>query len=62
MMAKTHEYLFKILLVGDSDVGKTQILYRFTECPSSSTFIHYVAKKGKYTHAESSLNVPYFTS
>ena len=51
-MAKTYDYLFKILLVGDSDVGKTQILYRFTECPSSSTFIHYVAKKGKYTHAE----------
>ncbi|KAL6107891.1 rab8a [Pungitius sinensis] len=30
-MAKTHDYLFKLLLIGDSGVGKTCLLLRFSE-------------------------------
>uniref|UniRef100_A0A8C9NUY2 small monomeric GTPase n=1 Tax=Serinus canaria TaxID=9135 RepID=A0A8C9NUY2_SERCA len=28
-MAKTYDYLFKLLLIGDSGVGKTCLLFRF---------------------------------
>jgi GTPase SAR1 family protein len=38
-MAKTYEYLFRLLVVGDSDVGKTSILLRFSEDAFNSTFI-----------------------
>lgn len=38
-MAKTYDYLFKLLLIGDSGVGKTCILFRFSEDAFSATFI-----------------------
>ena len=38
-MAKTYDYLFKLLLIGDSGVGKTCILFRFSEDAFNSTFI-----------------------
>ncbi|PRD23088.1 UNVERIFIED_CONTAM: Rab8a [Trichonephila clavipes] len=38
-MAKTYDYLFKLLLIGDSGVGKTCILFRFSEDTFNSTFI-----------------------
>ncbi|XP_055373174.1 ras-related protein Rab-8A [Condylostylus longicornis] len=38
-MAKTYDYLFKLLLIGDSGVGKTCILFRFSEDSFSSSFI-----------------------
>ena len=31
MAKKSYDYLFKLLLVGDSDVGKTDILFRFAD-------------------------------
>ncbi|KAK2704320.1 ras-related protein Rab-8A-like [Artemia franciscana] len=38
-MAKTYDHLFKLLLIGDSGVGKTCILFRFSEDAFNSTFI-----------------------
>nr|CAH8832834.1 unnamed protein product [Trichobilharzia regenti] len=38
-MAKLYDYLFKLLLIGDSGVGKTSILFRFSEDEFNSTFI-----------------------
>jgi small GTP-binding protein len=38
-MAKTYDYLFKLLLIGDSGVGKTSVLFRFSEDAYNSTFI-----------------------
>lgn len=32
-MAKEYDYLLKVLLVGDSDVGKTEILSNLDEDP-----------------------------
>ncbi|XP_031720844.1 ras-related protein Rab-8A-like [Anarrhichthys ocellatus] len=37
-MAKTYDYLFKLLLIGDSGVGKTCVLFRFSEDAFNSTF------------------------
>ena len=38
-MAKTYDYLFKLLLIGDSGVGKTSVLFRFSEDAFNTTFI-----------------------
>jgi len=38
-MAKTYDFLFKLLLIGDSGVGKTCVLFRFAEDAFNSTFI-----------------------
>lgn len=43
-MAKTYDYLFKLLLIGDSGVGKTCILFRFSEDAFNSTFISTIGK------------------
>ena len=43
-MARTYDFLFKLLLIGDSEVGKTCILDRFNEdCFNTSS----LAKHGK---------------
>ncbi len=38
-MSKTYDYLFKLLLIGDSGVGKTCLLFRFSEDAFNTTFI-----------------------
>ena len=38
-MAKTYNFLFKLPLVGDSEVGKTCVLTRYAEDTFRSTFI-----------------------
>lgn len=38
-MAKTYDYLFKLLLIGDSGVGKTCLLFRFSEDAFNTTFL-----------------------
>uniref|UniRef100_A0AAQ4RIY5 small monomeric GTPase n=1 Tax=Gasterosteus aculeatus aculeatus TaxID=481459 RepID=A0AAQ4RIY5_GASAC len=38
-MAKSYDYLFKILLIGDSGVGKTCVILRFSEDAFNSTVI-----------------------
>ena len=35
-MAKTYDYLFKLLLIGDSGVGKTSLLFRKRRAMSSA--------------------------
>ena len=37
-MAETYDYLFKIILLGDTAVGKTSILLRFSENKYSGDF------------------------
>ena len=44
-MAKTYDYLFKLLLIGDSGVGKTCVLFRFSEDAFNATFISTIGKK-----------------
>lgn len=39
IMAKSYDYLFKLLLIGDSGVGKTSVLFRFSEDAFNTTFI-----------------------
>ncbi|KHN76400.1 Ras-related protein Rab-8B [Toxocara canis] len=39
IMAKTYDYLFKLLLIGDSGVGKTCVLFRFSDDSFNSSFI-----------------------
>ena len=38
-MAKTYDFIFKLLLIGDSEVGKTCVLTRYAEDAFKSTFI-----------------------
>ena len=38
MATKTYDLLFKILLIGDSGVGKTDILFRFSDDAFNTTF------------------------
>ncbi|CAG0913933.1 unnamed protein product [Notodromas monacha] len=39
MATKTYDHLFKLLLIGDSAVGKTCLLFRFSEDAFNNTFI-----------------------
>ena len=45
---KGFDYLFKLLLIGDSGVGKTCILFRFSDDAFNSTFISTI---GNYSEA-----------
>ncbi|CAD5111737.1 DgyrCDS1022 [Dimorphilus gyrociliatus] len=38
-MSRSYDYLFKLLLIGDSGVGKTCVLFRFSEDAFNATFI-----------------------
>ncbi|XP_078062349.1 ras-related protein Rab-13-like, partial [Mustelus asterias] len=38
-MAKAYDYLFKLLLIGDSGVGKTCLIIRFADDNFNSTYI-----------------------
>ncbi|KAF8365942.1 rab-8 [Pristionchus pacificus] len=39
MSTKTYDYLFKLLLIGDSGVGKTCVLFRFSDDSFNNSFI-----------------------
>ena len=39
MAGKAYDYLFKLLLIGDSGVGKTCVLFRFSDDAFNTTFI-----------------------
>jgi len=39
MATKAYDYLFKLLLIGDSGVGKTCVLFRFSDDAFNTTFI-----------------------
>ena len=47
-MAKTYDYLFKLLLIGDSGVGKTCVLFRFSEDAFNATFISTIGESDKH--------------
>ena len=36
---KAYDLLFKLLLIGDSGVGKTSVLFRFSDDAFNATFI-----------------------
>uniref|UniRef100_A0A493TSH8 small monomeric GTPase n=1 Tax=Anas platyrhynchos platyrhynchos TaxID=8840 RepID=A0A493TSH8_ANAPP len=38
-MAKAYDHLYKLLLIGDSGVGKTCLIIRFAEDNFTSTYI-----------------------
>ena len=44
-MGSRYDVLFKLLLIGDSSVGKTSILIRFTEDNFNPTFTSTIGKK-----------------
>ncbi|CAH0387877.1 unnamed protein product [Bemisia tabaci] len=39
MAKKSYDFLFKLLIIGDSGVGKTSILFRFSDDAFNTTFI-----------------------
>ena len=44
MMEKEYDMMLKLLLIGDSSVGKTCVLVKFTEDSFASSFITTVGK------------------
>ncbi|XP_053376495.1 uncharacterized protein LOC123535278 [Mercenaria mercenaria] len=51
-MAKSYDHLFKILLIGDSGVDKTQILFAFTEGEYTSKFVSTIGIDFRIKHIE----------
>lgn len=47
MAKKTYDLLFKLLLIGDSGVGKTCILFRFADDAFTSTFISTIGESAR---------------
>lgn len=45
MAKKTYDLLFKLLLIGDSGVGKTCVLFRFSDDAFNTTFISTIGRK-----------------
>ena len=45
MAKKSYDLLFKLLLIGDSGVGKTCILFRFSDDAFNTTFISTIGKR-----------------
>lgn len=45
-MAKKYDFLFKLLLIGDSGVGKTCLIIRFAEDNFNSTYISTIGTSG----------------
>ncbi|MPC37436.1 Ras-related protein Rab-10 [Portunus trituberculatus] len=50
MAKKTYDLLFKLLLIGDSGVGKTCILFRFSDDAFNTTFISTIGKAAGVSH------------
>lgn len=48
MAKKTYDLLFKLLLIGDSGVGKTCILFRFSDDAFTSTFISTIGESKNF--------------
>ena len=46
MAKKTYDLLFKLLLIGDSGVGKTCLLFRFSDDAFNTTFISTIGLYG----------------
>ena len=44
MAKKTYDMLFKLLLIGDSGVGKTALLFRFSDDAFNTTFISTIGR------------------
>lgn len=45
MAKKTYDLLFKLLLIGDSGVGKTCVLFRFSDDAFNTTFISTIGEE-----------------
>jgi len=45
MAKKTYDLLFKLLLIGDSGVGKTCLLFRFSDDAFNTTFISTIGSR-----------------
>lgn len=56
MASRGYEYLYKILFIGDSGVGKTAVIWRFSEDTFSGVFIHTI---GKYQHMQDMAGIRY---
>lgn len=52
MAKKTYDLLFKLLLIGDSGVGKTCILFRFSDDAFSTTFISTIGERVRVRERE----------
>lgn len=56
-MARTYDYLFKLLLIGDSGVGKTCVLFRFSEDAFNTTFISTIGESQKLYITDNALMI-----
>ena len=53
MAKKAYDYLFKLLLIGDSGVGKTCLLFRFSDDAFNTTFISTIGEITDFFHTVS---------
>lgn len=54
MAKKTYDLLFKLLLIGDSGVGKTCLLFRFSDDAFNNTFISTIGNVNRYQNKNTS--------
>lgn len=54
MAKKTYDLLFKLLLIGDSGVGKTCVLFRFSDDAFNTTFISTIGEESSFIEKNTS--------